>query len=186
MSAIPVVDRILRRVHREADGNGCWSFQGALVNGYGTVNVSRQTGTRQVHRILWEHHNGPIPPRHDIHHRCGNRSCCNPAHLEAMPHSEHPKKHPSPKQDTCRRGHPMREPNLYFKAGNRSCRQCCLDREKERKRKFRELHPLIPRTHCRSGRHLWIPENQMKGGKVKRCRLCHNEKQNRKRGYVSK
>ena len=47
--------------------------------GYSRITVDG----RQVyaHRLVWEHHNGPIPDGMVVCHRCDNPPCCNPDHL---------------------------------------------------------------------------------------------------------
>lgn len=59
---------------------GCWVWQKYLLNGYPIQN-GKNSG--RVHRLYFERAFGPIPPNHDIHHRCGNTACINPDHLEA-------------------------------------------------------------------------------------------------------
>ena len=44
---------------------------------------------RMYHVHIWEQANGPLPHDHEVHHTCGNRACCNPDHLEAVPSREH-------------------------------------------------------------------------------------------------
>lgn len=44
---------------------------------------------KMFHRFIWEHHNGPIPPGHEINHMCQNRGCCNVKHLECLSRTEH-------------------------------------------------------------------------------------------------
>jgi hypothetical protein len=65
----------------------CLIWQGARVGDYGYVNV---LGTNQaVHRIAYEQKVGPIPAGYDIHHVCGRKPCCNPAHLKAVSRAQH-------------------------------------------------------------------------------------------------
>ena len=42
----------------------------------------------QTHRYSYELANGPIPEKHDIHHTCHVRRCCNPSHLRALSRSD--------------------------------------------------------------------------------------------------
>ena len=49
----------------------------------------RKGPTLMFHRFIWEHHNGPIPPGHEINHTCQNRACCNVAHLECLSRTDH-------------------------------------------------------------------------------------------------
>lgn len=65
------------RTEKQGD---CLIWTGATHdNGYGII----WTGERimRAHRWAWERDNGPIPPRMDLDHRCGDRLCCNTAHL---------------------------------------------------------------------------------------------------------
>ena len=61
--------------------DSCWLWTGTLTaNGYGVFCME---GERMApHRVTWMlHHTSWIPEGLYILHRCGNRACCNPAHL---------------------------------------------------------------------------------------------------------
>jgi hypothetical protein len=74
---------ILRR-YRVDDTTGCWEWLGyRMHNGYGRCKSARGQIV-QAHRAFYEHHVGPIPTGLDLHHRCSNRGCVNPAHLEPV------------------------------------------------------------------------------------------------------
>lgn len=81
----------------ESDVNSdCVLWQGATsAQGYGvrSVRTARGWQTKLVHRLAYAAAYGPIPHRHDIHHRCGVRRCHNPEHLEALPHAAHARLH---------------------------------------------------------------------------------------------
>lgn len=49
--------------------------------------------TRLLHRDIWSHHNGPIPPGHHIHHIDFDPLNNDPSNLECLSVSEHVKKH---------------------------------------------------------------------------------------------
>ena len=64
--------------------SGCWLWLGAMgVNGYGQMHIKTNGKWRMgyAHRISWEIHNGPIPDKKHILHKCDNPSCANPHHL---------------------------------------------------------------------------------------------------------
>lgn len=67
----------------------CWEWTGpdsgtGRGGGYGRMSVDG--ATMAVHIVMWIIHNGPIPPRKQIDHRCAFRRCCNPDHLEMVTH----------------------------------------------------------------------------------------------------
>ena len=78
----PLCDRWLSKVSPEPM-SGCWLWTGAVKElGYGVIGLgTRQQGTAKAHRVAWELHNGEIPPRMNVLHRCDVPSCVNPAHL---------------------------------------------------------------------------------------------------------
>jgi hypothetical protein len=46
-----------------------------------------------LHRAVWEHHNGPIPPRHQIHHKDENKVNNDISNLECVDISKHRRDH---------------------------------------------------------------------------------------------
>lgn len=120
----PLIDRVMRRV--DALEGGCWLWSGPTVNGYGRIN-QRDTAavsiTHPAHRITYEHFVAPVPPGHDVHHLCRNRTCVNPEHLELVDHAEHTRRHASEDLSaTCRR---CGEADWYVSSrGRRRCRVC--------------------------------------------------------------
>jgi hypothetical protein len=52
--------------------------------GYGRMSLDGQTVA--VHIVVFTIYFGYIPSKKQIDHRCNNRLCCNPAHLEMVTH----------------------------------------------------------------------------------------------------
>lgn len=116
----PAEERFWEKVRKTAD---CWEWLGGRKpHGYGTFSIYHGSAVLP-HRFAYEVCIGAIPDGYEIHHRCGNRCCVNPAHLEAMPYADHVA---TRRKATCGRGHAMTGDNLYIlpKSGQRSCRAC--------------------------------------------------------------
>lgn len=103
------------------ENRGCWVWQRVKsAAGYGQMTVgSKADGTNRrayAHRIAYELIRGPIPAGTELDHLCRNRACCNPWHLDAVPHMINYLRGNAPRRlPTCRRGH-VRE--------GRACNQC--------------------------------------------------------------
>jgi hypothetical protein len=72
--------RLLRRVVKQNEPDGCWLWTGARSkNGQGAIHVAGKLYS--THRLAFEIWVGAIPSRHRVRHRCNNLACCNPQHL---------------------------------------------------------------------------------------------------------
>lgn len=63
----------------------CWTWTGAVRNGYGVFRS--QGAARLAHRVAWAWERGPIPDGMEVDHTCFNRSCVNVAHLRLLDHT---------------------------------------------------------------------------------------------------
>lgn len=83
---LPFVLERQERITSKVDRSGnCWPWRGATdTNGYGQISVSANR-TLRAHRAMWMlHHGKTIPVGMTLDHRCRNRRCVNPAHLEPV------------------------------------------------------------------------------------------------------
>jgi hypothetical protein len=77
-----------------------------------------------THVAVYELLVGPVPEGCELHHRCENGNCCNPAHLVALTRYGHAQEHRPP---TCRLGHPLIRRN----DGRGVCLACDARRQRE-------------------------------------------------------
>jgi hypothetical protein len=62
--------------------DGCWEWQGHKKAGYGRWVFDG--ASYPVHRLMYQLEYGKIDREYVVDHLCNNKSCCNPAHLEAV------------------------------------------------------------------------------------------------------
>lgn len=86
----------------------CWEWRGSRTHeGYGRfmMKVNGKKASVSTHRaayaIVWGH----IPEGLEVDHLCGNPSCCNPWHLEAVTHQENIARTPWAQVTHCPWGH---------------------------------------------------------------------------------
>jgi len=58
----------------------CWLWTGCRMNGYGRVRINSKQ--RVAHQVSWLLTNHIIPEGHIMRHKCRNKHCVNPEHLE--------------------------------------------------------------------------------------------------------
>lgn len=119
---------------------GCWLWTGVQnrSRGYGYGSIWRGNRKVYAHRWAYEALVGPIPPGREVDHRCRQRLCVNPGHLEAVEHAENIRRSPVIAREFarsadvqrvkthCPQGHAYEGENLYVNptTGRRSCRTC--------------------------------------------------------------
>jgi hypothetical protein len=122
------------------DSSACWDWLGSKSkDGYGQFILSARRGQQRVrvspYRFIWEYFNGPMADGLEPDHLCNRRSCCNPAHIEPVTHSENQKRSYqrgrkrgayNPRHPThCPHGHAYTPTNTVISSqGSIQCREC--------------------------------------------------------------
>ena len=126
-------ERVQRKVVKQGD---CWIYTGKIdPQGYGGYVW---TGEYYItHRIAYQSLVGDIADGLEIDHLCRVRACCNPSHLEAVPHQVNLMRGETiaarnASATHCPRGHEYTEANTYISPrGARDCRDCRRRRRRE-------------------------------------------------------
>ena len=108
---------------------GCWNWNGCKsAKGYGRFQLLGKT--YNAHRISYVIHGGTLLTGKEIDHKCRNRSCVNPFHLQQISHKENvligeSLQAKNKRKTHCIRGHEFTDSNTYFrKDGGRTCNTC--------------------------------------------------------------
>jgi len=201
---ISPVTRIMRCVTIDPV-SGCWLCSLSVDAG----GYSRCQGVGQSHRIVYEHHKGPIPEGLELDHvchkpeeceggpTCPHRRCVNPDHLEPVTKRENwmrsngvlnnYKAAAAAKlsRTHCPNGHEYDRVYENGKKRFRFCTKCrderaALTENRAKRRKFiHKPHANSAKTHCKRG-HAFTPENTRTTLRQRTCLRC--EKERRKHG----
>lgn len=130
--------------------NDCWIYKGKPGQ-YGYALMRFEGKKRRVHRIVYEYFYG-LSDHDSIHHRCRNKLCCNPDHMEIMSNSEHTKlEHSFPTEKYCIYGH-----DLHLRlSGEIVCKKCNTIRQWNR----RHPNDIIPMNPGRSLRRKRVKQD---------------------------
>lgn len=136
-----VFSRLMTRIDVRGPSE-CWPWTGGLrSNGYGTFGVKRAGKWTQTtaHRAFYVERFGEIPGGWEVDHKCRNRACMNPSHLEAVSVQENRKRRNAAKTH-CGSGHEYTQATIRWQADEdgyltRVCRIC----ENARHRSYHDL-----------------------------------------------
>jgi len=109
---------------------GCWLWMASLTStGYGAVALRKTRVIRKAHRVVFEWLCGPIPKDRQLDHRCRQRSCVNPAHLDIVTGRENTlrgvgRTAVNVRKTHCPRGHALTGTNVIWRKTMRTCRIC--------------------------------------------------------------
>lgn len=86
---LSLYERVMLRVQQQGD---CLVWMGHRdAAGYGQLGITRK-GERfrgvRAHRVVWEHHNGPVPDGLFVLHSCDNPPCVLIEHLHLGTHAD--------------------------------------------------------------------------------------------------
>jgi hypothetical protein len=133
------LDRALSHVVVD-DETGCWTWTPAPASRYALMYVGVVDGKivhRVAHKVVYEAMEGPVPPGCELDHLCRNTLCCNPGHLEPVPHGKNIRRGAgSELKVTCNHGHPYAE-NAILDGKVRRCGICRRDQLKRAQDKYR-------------------------------------------------
>ena len=143
VALVALADRWPERFRAKVEiSDGCWEWQAGKADGYGryATGKNRESGSSIVitaHRAGWvmlygeESVEGLV-----LDHRCRNRGCVRPDHLEPISYAENVRRgmQSNTGSGLCRAGlHPWIEGNILVEAsGTRRCKPCCQAKERVR------------------------------------------------------
>jgi len=124
----PLIDRLWFRSEVQ---DGCWVSSRALTrnvrDGKGYPGIRIGDRMLPVHQAGWLALVGPIPEGTELHHKCRNKRCWRPEHLQPLTPDDHSRIHAL---QFCTKGHAMTPDNLYVRPNppegwsGRACKTC--------------------------------------------------------------
>lgn len=177
---------------RNPDFPDCWEWTASKLGSYGSFTVYRYgKWTKQAaSAFIWEALNGPVEKGLEVCHKCNNKLCVRPDHLEVGTRSHNQRYSVITKTNACSRkthcksGHLYDEENTYWKISKhtgfkmRDCKACHKRWRKAQHEKRRQERGILPRTssHCRKGHEydvVGVKTGTKKDGRVYRtCKEC--------------
>lgn len=131
-----VVSRFFSRISNYSKPDACWIWVAGRDRSRNYGHFHGLGISTNAHRWIWCYLFGIPHNKQVIHHRCSNKLCVNPSHLECMSKGTHNSLH-KPLKTHCSKGHELSGSNLYIWYNEHKCKACGNLRSKkyqERKR----------------------------------------------------
>lgn len=119
------------KVDKSGGPDACWPWLGRCNrDGYGHAYVTGHRADVRAHRVACALVGMEQPEGLEADHRCNNRPCCNPAHIQFVTPAENKARSTAPhrlnaRKTECNRGHPLSGKNLAIvKVPGGSTRVC--------------------------------------------------------------
>lgn len=191
--AVPPYERVMAKVEQQGE---CLVFTGRLSrSGYGRTSeqVNGRTKDLWAHRVVYEHHNGVIPPGKMVLHSCDNRPCVEITHLRvgtakdnAGDMADRGRGRASVDKTFCARGHDLTLPGAVAerrtrsrnpaKAGGQRCLECqrLYGRESRSRQGYDYTGQPTNRdkTHCKRGHEFTAENTRTLANGARACREC--------------
>lgn len=124
----PLLERL--KFYSSPQPGGCWRWHGTLdQKGYGVIMYAGKKV--EAYRAAYEVFVGPVPAGLELDHKCRNRACINPAHLEPVSRRENVVRGVSciavnARKTHCKAGHPFTGDSVRIEGGHvrRRCVKC--------------------------------------------------------------
>lgn len=128
--------RFWSKTTRSAEGCRLWTGYITPL-GYGRFKINGEM--RPTHQVAFELVNGPVEDGYEPDHRCRQRACVEPSHLEAVTHRENTHRGSGwagrhARATECAKGHRFSPENTRLDSrGWRVCRECERERGQRRR-----------------------------------------------------
>lgn len=135
LTKLNIDDDTLERFHSKYKFVGdCWLWTSTKNwKGYGRIHIKikkKSYFSPQAHRLSYIIYKGTIPNKMTVHHKCHNKACVNPDHLEIKTNDENRLEGncwsaKNARKTKCINGHNFSGNNLYTYYRNKSKRRGC-------------------------------------------------------------
>lgn len=134
-----ILDRFYSKL--EEKPNGCIVWTGSRKGEYGYFHIRSPHTDMGAHVFAFILHY-KIEPLEDVHHKCENKLCCNPLHLESKTRMEHKLLHV--RKDFCMYGHELK---IVGRNKHGACKECTRIRARKQYNKIKDIREKLYALH---------------------------------------